>query len=160
MSSDPTFTTYTPTQARTYAQHRLSYPSKLYDTILNHHTSTGGKLNVLADVGCGPGRATRDLTAFFEVGVGLDPGEEMIRTARALSEEESLGNSDGEYKVQFAVCGAEECARGVRDVLSTFKKGVDDGEDEEGRVDLLTAAMAVPSPSPFHNISPVCLDGG
>lgn len=162
MSSDPTFTTYTPTQARTYAQHRLSYPSKLYDTILNHHTSTSGKLNVLADVGCGPGRATRDLAAFFELGVGLDPGEEMIRTARALSEEEGLEDSDGGGKVRFAVCGAEECARGVRDALSTFKNGVDDDDDdsEEGRVDLLTAAMAVSSPSPFHNISSVCLDGG
>ncbi|GAM36736.1 hypothetical protein TCE0_018f06061 [Talaromyces pinophilus] len=142
MPSDPTFTTYTPTQARTYAQHRLSYPSKLYDTILNHHTSTGGKLNVLADVGCGPGRATRDLAAFFEVGVGLDPGEEMIRTARALSEKEGLGDGGEGGKVRFAVCGAEDCARGVWDVLSTFKKEVDHGEGGEGVVDLLTAVMA------------------
>jgi SAM-dependent methyltransferase len=151
MPSDPTFTTYSSTQARTYAQHRLSYPSKLYDTILNHHTNTGGQLKVLADIGCGPGRATRDLAAFFEVGVGLDPGEEMIKTARALSEEESRGYGGREGKARFAVCGAEDCARGVRDVLCTFKKeGSDDGQGGEGRVDLLTAAMAVLSPSPFH----------
>ncbi|EEA23766.1 hypothetical protein PMAA_077950 [Talaromyces marneffei ATCC 18224] len=49
MPLDPTFTAYTPTQAQTYAQHRLSYPFKLYDIILKHHTNTGGKLNVLAD---------------------------------------------------------------------------------------------------------------
>lgn len=144
MPSDPTFTTYTPTQARTYAQHRLSYPSKLYDTILNHHTSTGGQLDVLADVGCGPGRATRDLAAFFGVAVGLDPGEEMIRTARTISEEEQIGDGgQGGSKVQFAVCGAEDCARGVRDVLSTLEKDIHDGHSEEGKVSLLTAAMAV-----------------
>lgn len=100
-------------------------------------------------MGCGPGRTTRDVAVLFEVGVGLDPGQEMIRTARALSEEEGLGGGDGEGKVRFAVCGAEDCARGVWDVLSTFKKGVDYGEDGGGAVDLLTAAMAVLSPSLF-----------
>lgn len=143
MPSDPTFTTYTPTQARTYAQHRLSYPSKLYDTILNYHTSTGGQLNILADVGCGPGRATRDLAAFFKVGVGLDPGEEMIRAAKAMSEEEGFGESGIRGKVQFAVCEAEDCAKGIMEVLSTLGNGIDDGDSAEGRVDLLTAAMAV-----------------
>lgn len=152
MSLDPTFTTYTSTQARIYAQHRLSYPSKLYDTILNHHVSTGGQLKVIADVGCGPGRVTRDLAAFFEVGVGLDPGEEMITTAKSLCQE---SEDDIREKVRFAVCGAEECARGVRDVLSTFGQEFDDGEDREGdgTVDLLTAAMAVlPSFIPFRAI--------
>ena len=143
MSSDPTFTTYTPTQARTYAQHRLSYPSQLYDTILNHHSNTGGKLGILADIGCGPGRATRDLAAFFEVGIGLDPGEEMIQTAKAMSgENDGLEDLVGD-KVQFAVCRAEECAIGIKDLLSSIQtKGVN-GDDEEGKVDLLTSAMAV-----------------
>lgn len=151
--SDPTFTTYTSTQARTYAQHRLSYPSKLYDTILNHHTATGGQLKVLADIGCGPGRATRDLAAFFEVGVGLDPGEEMIKTARALSEEEAVGDGNVVRKVGFAVCGAEECARGVKDVLNATK-GVE-GQHGEGSVDLLTAAMAV---TPSFTLQGLLLD--
>lgn len=82
---------------------------------------------------------TRDLAAFFEVGVGLDPGEEMIRTAKILCQESEVIRE----KVRFAVCGAEECARGVRDVLSKFGQEFDDGEDREGTVDLLTAAMAV-----------------
>ncbi|EED17405.1 conserved hypothetical protein [Talaromyces stipitatus ATCC 10500] len=134
--SDLTFTTYTATQAQTYAQTRLSYPRKLYDTVINHHTSTGGNLNVLADVGCGPGRATRDLAASFkELAIGLDPGVEMIEAARRLCEE---SNHRG-CRVEFAVCAAEDCARGIRDVLFT-SNGVDGGE--EGSVDLLTAAMA------------------
>lgn len=64
------------------------------------------------------------------MGVGLDPGDE-VKIARALSEEGVLGDGDG-GGMRFTVCGAEECARGVRDVSSTFKKGVDDGEDGEG----------------------------
>ena len=69
--SDPTFTTFTRTQAQSYAQNRLSYPKELYETIIEYHTSTGGQLNVLADVGCGPGCATRDLAASFDYAIGF-----------------------------------------------------------------------------------------
>lgn len=146
MPSDPTFTSYTRTQAQSYAQNRLSYPPKLYDTILNYHTSTGGQLNVLADIGCGPGRATRDLASSFDYAIGLDPGVEMIQAAKNLSIEEKKSdsrkaNTRTGREVEFAVCGAENCAKGIRDVLSATAGST--GNSEEGYVDLLTSAMAV-----------------
>lgn len=148
--SDPTFTTYTRSQAQSYFQNRLSYPSKLYNTIIDYHTSTGGQLDVLADIGCGPGRATRDLAAAFDYAVGLDPGVEMIRAAsdanKSFSSSSSLeGKGDKATtrtgrEVVFAVCGAEDCARGVADALANSSDIIEEG----GRkVDLLTAAMAV-----------------
>lgn len=147
MPSDPTFTSYTRTQAQSYAQNRLSYPANLYDTILNYHTSTGGQLNVLADIGCGPGRATRDLATSFDYAIGLDPGVEMIQAAKNLSIEgknSDTGKTTARTgrKVEFAVCDAEKCASGIRDVLSATA-GSTDNNSEEKCVDLLTSAMAV-----------------
>lgn len=122
--SDPTFRSYTPDQARRYAESRPSYPPKLYDTILRHHAATGGRFDVLVDVGCGPGTATRDLAASFARAVGLDAGEEMIATARRLGGMTAKGEP-----VRFFVSEAERIADA---------EGV-----EKGSVDLLTSAMAV-----------------
>ncbi|KAH8701651.1 S-adenosyl-L-methionine-dependent methyltransferase [Talaromyces proteolyticus] len=119
--SDPTFTSYTPSQAQTYAQLRPSYSSALYETLLTHHTSTGGHLDVVADVGCGPGNATRDLAASFDHAIGLDPSIEMINSARQLSANTRTGRD-----VVYAVSPAEECASAI----------------PYPGVDLLTAAMA------------------
>lgn len=131
--SDPTFSKYQPYQARQYAQARLSYTPQLYDAVINHHITTGGQLNVLADIGCGPGNATRDLATSFDHAIGLDPGAEMINTAT-----ESAGLTRNDQPVKYAVCPAENIVHGIKESLPAAK--------EYGGVDLLTAAMAVRFP--------------
>ncbi len=54
---DPTFRNYTAAQAQAYAQGRNHYPPALYELIVSHHTSTGGKTDSLVEIGCGPGNA-------------------------------------------------------------------------------------------------------
>ncbi|CRG87810.1 hypothetical protein PISL3812_04831 [Talaromyces islandicus] len=129
-SLDPTFSSYTKSQAQKYAQARLSYPSQLYDTIITHHTQTGGQLGTLADVGCGPGNATRDLALSFEYAVGLDPGTEMISLACQRGARTRTGG-----EVRFAVAPAENCAAVIAEMMVAGGRG-------EEKVDLLTAAMA------------------
>lgn len=122
--SDPTFRRYTQDQAKVYASQRLSYPSELYEAVLAHHSSTGGQFGLLVDVGCGPGNATRDVAHSFDRALGVDPGAAMIETARGLGGKTRAGEEIG-----FVAGAAEELSDvpGVR----------------EGRVDLVTAAMAV-----------------
>ncbi|KAL1983787.1 hypothetical protein VTN96DRAFT_9873 [Rasamsonia emersonii] len=122
--SDPTFRFYTSDQAKRYAEARPSYPPQLYDIILRHHASTGGRFDVLVDVGCGPGKATRDLAASFAHAIGLDAGEEMIATARRLGGVTASGEP-----VRFQVSEAERIADTVERI-------------EQGGVDLLTVATA------------------
>jgi trans-aconitate methyltransferase len=129
-SLDPTFSSYTKSQAQKYARARLSYPSQLYDIIITHHTQTGGRLDTLVDVGCGPGNATRDLALSFEYAFGLDPGAEMISSARQLGGKTRTGG-----EVRFAVAPAEDCAGVVAEMAA--------GRARDDKVDLLTAAMAV-----------------
>ncbi|KAH8815271.1 S-adenosyl-L-methionine-dependent methyltransferase [Xylogone sp. PMI_703] len=120
--SDPTFRSYQASQAQNYASLRPSYSPELYDTILKYHASNGGAFDLLLDVGCGPGTATRDLALCFDNAVGVDPGGEMIATARSLERKTKSGKD-----VRFEVAGAEE-----------FSKV----EGLEGNVDLICAAMA------------------
>ena len=122
--TDPTFRSYCAAQAQTYAVERRSYPHELYDIILKYHTSTGGKLDQLLDVGCGPGNATRDLSVAFEHVLGIDPGAEMIAAARKRGAKTRSGND-----INFEIGPAEECSK-VNGVGA-------------GTVDLLTAAMSV-----------------
>ena len=124
---DPTFTTYTPSQASAYSQHRSSYPPALYEAILSYHLSTlpVGRLGTLLDVGCGHGNATRDLAASFDHAIGLDPNSEMVAVARKLG-----GKTGGGKDVEFRVGRAEDLEGG----------GKENGEES---VDVLTAAMAV-----------------
>ena len=128
--SDPTFSNYTKDQAKTYAEHRPSYAKPLYDVIIGHHVQTGGQLNVVADVGCGPGNATRDLALSFDYAIGVDPGVEMINTARQLG-----GYTAAHQKISYAVSGAETFDASIRETLPVV--------EENGGVDLVTAAMAV-----------------
>jgi SAM-dependent methyltransferase len=121
---DPTFRHYQPAQASSYAQWRGSYDAALYEEILAYHKSTGGELNSLLDVGCGPGSATRDLALCFLKATGVDPGKEMINTARSIGGETGAGDP-----VEYFVGDAEDVGE---------EQGVQDGS-----VDLLTAAMAV-----------------
>lgn len=119
-SKDPTFAKYTPEQARKYGKERTSYSTGLYDCILSHHTDTGGNFDLLLDVGCGPGNATRDLAPQFKHAIGLDPGGSMISAANALG---TGGN------IRFEVGPAELCDQVAGLVPQS--------------VDLITAAMAV-----------------
>jgi len=123
-AKDPTFRAYSAEEAKLYASARLSYSQNLYKKILNHHAATGGKFNLLLDVGCGPGNATRDLSRSFERTIGADPGEQMIEAAKALG-----GKTKSGADVEFVVSAAEEISQ---------IEGL-----EPGSVDLLTAAMAV-----------------
>ena len=122
--SDPTFRTYSAAQAQAYAAGRGSYAPALYDLILSHHQSTGGRTELLLDVGGGPGNATRDLAPCFDAAIGADPGQEMIDTAGGLGGTDAAGNS-----IEFRVAAAEDI-----DKIP---------ELAPGRVDLLTAAMSV-----------------
>ncbi|KAM0186619.1 hypothetical protein ACHAPC_004403 [Botrytis cinerea] len=123
-NSDPTFRNYTSKQAATYAAHRLSYPAKLYETVINHHEKTGGQFNRVLDLGCGPGNATRDIAGYFEEAIGCDAGEAMIGTAREMGGKTKIG------KDIVWVIGSGEEFTGLEEV-------------GEGTLDLITVAMAV-----------------
>ena len=122
--SDPTFRSYSSTQAATYASQRLSYPSLLYNAVLEYHAATGGQFSQLLDVGCGPGNATRDVAVSFDRALGVDPGEAMIAAARGKG-----GKTRDGGDVKYVVGAAEELGN---------VEGVG-----EGSVDLVIAAMAV-----------------
>lgn len=124
--NDPTFRSYSFSQAALYASARLSYPPALYDALLSYHASTSGAFDTVLDVGCGTGNAVRDLARSFEVAIGVDPGEEMIKAARRLG-----GNTAVDDPIAYYVAGAEE--------LDTVE------QLGEKSVDLLIAAMAVRS---------------
>lgn len=123
MPSERTFSTYTKQQAHSYAALRGEYSSSLYNTICEHHASTGGQFTTLLDVGCGPGNSTRPLAKRFEHAVGVDVGEKMIEVAREIGGRTAEGRSiayelmkEGEFGERFV---------------------------EKGAVDLIVAGMAV-----------------
>jgi predicted TPR repeat methyltransferase len=122
--SDPTFQSYTSEEAVRFANARLSYPTELYRLILEFHSGASASTNLLLDVGCGPGISTRDFCHQFTHAIGVDPGHEMINTARIIG-----GMTRSGEIVRYEVCSAE--------TLETI-----DGLTE-GSVDVLTAAMAV-----------------
>lgn len=132
--SDPTFSNYNQQQAQRYAESRLSYPERLYNTIMDYHIKSQGQTNILVDVGCGPGNATRDMATWFDHAVGLDPSVEMINTAIKLG-----GCTKSKQELKYAVSTASQLSHGIEEVLPTVK--------ELGGVDLLVAAMAVSTKS-------------
>ncbi|KAK2130433.1 hypothetical protein NOF04DRAFT_1214243 [Fusarium oxysporum II5] len=81
-TKEATFRNYTQAQGESYATGRPGYSPELFEIILNHHTSTGGRLDTVLDVGCGTDQATRDLAPFFRNAIGIDPSEGMITSAR------------------------------------------------------------------------------
>jgi 2-polyprenyl-3-methyl-5-hydroxy-6-metoxy-1,4-benzoquinol methylase len=126
--SDPTFGSYTAQQAAAYAAGRGSYAGALYDIIVHHHRSTGGQTTgVLLDVGTGTGSVARDLAPHFDEAMGADHGEQMIATAKKLSDDQNALTKSGK-EIQWIVCPAEDIGK-----LQSL----------EGRVDLISVGMAV-----------------
>ncbi|KAI1372192.1 S-adenosyl-L-methionine-dependent methyltransferase [Hypoxylon crocopeplum] len=120
---EKTFRSYTEEQGKTYAAVRTGYPPALFKYIVDHHTSTGGQLDTVVDIGCGPGQAIRGLAPYFAHAIGLDPSEGMIGTARAISAAEGS-------TVRFEMSMAETLGAELDPPIA------------EGSVDLLTAATA------------------
>ncbi|KAK2759169.1 hypothetical protein FQN54_003269 [Arachnomyces sp. PD_36] len=119
-SQEKTFRAYTQEQGKAYAEARVAYHEDLYNVITAHHTSTGGQMDTLLDIGCGPGTAIRPLAARFAHAVGVDPSEGMIGTARSLGGVTSTGEA-----IRWEVGAGEE--------LTSIP---------DGSVDMITAATA------------------
>lgn len=117
---EQTFRAYTAAQGQTYDQTRFRYHPNFFKRVLDHHTSTGGQLGTVIDVGCGPGIATRELAPFFTHAIGADPSEGMILTAK------KAGGSSATENIQYICSSAEALDCGAAD----------------GTVDLITAATA------------------
>lgn len=127
---DPTFRSYSSTQAATYAAQRGGYENALIEKVLSLHESAGGSFDVVLDVGTGTGQVIRDVGPFFTTAFGVDPGIEMIAKARAVG-----GNTKTGKDIDFLTCAAEDI-----DNLSQVK---------HESVNLITAGMAV---SPLWHI--------
>jgi SAM-dependent methyltransferase len=125
VSTEKTFSSYNQDQGANYAQNRPDYHPNLYKTIIDHHTSTGGQLNTLLDVGCGPGTAARALAPHIVHAIGLDPSEGMINNARFLA-----GGSSTSEPIRFEISTAEELGWHLSPPV------------EDSSVDLITASTA------------------
>ncbi|KAF2798424.1 S-adenosyl-L-methionine-dependent methyltransferase [Melanomma pulvis-pyrius CBS 109.77] len=123
--TEKTFSSYNRQQGSFYASVRRDYHPSLYQTVLNHHTSTGGQLHTLLDVGCGPGSATRALAPHFAHATGLDPSEGMLDTARSLG-----GVTSNSEPIRYGVSTAEHLGENLLPPIV------------ESSVDLITAANA------------------
>lgn len=121
---ETTFSSYNKEQGKAYAEVRRDYNPKVYQTILDHHSSTGGQFDTLLDVGCGPGPAARNLAPHFAHAIGIDPSDGMISTAR------SLGHVTSTEPVRFEVSTAEELGQHLSPPI------------QESSIDLITAATA------------------
>lgn len=130
-AEEKTFRQYTQEQGKAYAASRHGYPPQLFQTIIDHHTSTGGQLDTVVDVGCGTGEAIRGLAPHFTNAIGLDPSEGMLSVARS-----ALGTSStesGEPGIRFEFSTAEDLGAG---------QGGSPPVIADGSVDLLSAATA------------------
>ena len=122
--TEKTFTSYNKEQGKVYAQTRLDYHPTVYEAITDYHTSTGGELDTLLDVGCGPGNVTRRLAPHFTKAIGFDPSEGMIDTARSLTEPLATAS------VRFEVATAEDLGTQLSPPIA------------DASIDLITAANA------------------
>lgn len=125
--TEKTFTSYNQDQGKAYAQIRRDYHPKVYRAIIDHHTSTGGQLDTLVDVGCGPGMAALALAPHFAHAIGLDPSEGMLATARSLSGTTATSTS---APVRFELSSAESLGQNLTPPIP------------DSSVDLITAANA------------------
>ncbi|KAG5794781.1 hypothetical protein H9Q69_006166 [Fusarium xylarioides] len=120
---DVTFRNYTTDQASDYAAGRLGYTESLIDFIVNYHRSTDGETGCVLDVGCGPGTATQKLAQHFDLAYGVDPGENMIRTATSLG-----GKTRTAVSIVYKLSTAEDIDK-INDI-------------PHSSVDMITAATA------------------
>ncbi|KAF2100189.1 methyltransferase domain-containing protein [Rhizodiscina lignyota] len=119
-TEEKTFRAYTSQQGKDYAQHRFGYSPSLYQAIIDYHKG-GGQLDIILDVGCGPGVAVRALAPQFAHAIGIDPSEGMISTARSLDENKGI---------RFEVSTAEDLGSQVSPPIA------------DSSVDLIIAATA------------------
>jgi trans-aconitate 3-methyltransferase len=122
---EKTFSSYNHEQGKAYAENRRDYHSSVYQAIINHHTSTGGQLDTLLDIGCGPGTATQTLASHFAHVIGLDPSEGMISTARSLG-----GVTSTSEPIRYEISTAEELGKNLSPPI------------QDSSIDLITAANA------------------
>ncbi|KAJ5579615.1 uncharacterized protein N7459_005600 [Penicillium hispanicum] len=126
--SERTFRSYDHSQGAIYAQRRPTYHPNLYQTIISHHILTGGELDTILNVGCGPGNAVCDLAPQLINAIGVDASEGMIRTARLL------GDVSWDYQpILFGMSTAEGLGSQIEPPIP------------HGSVDLVIAATAVVS---------------
>ncbi|PKS11015.1 hypothetical protein jhhlp_002774 [Lomentospora prolificans] len=120
---ETTFRDYTDKQGATYAQHRPGYHPRLWEILLNYHTSSGGQFDLVLDVGCGPGQAVGAVAPRFNRAIGIDPSEGMLNIARSIG-----GTSANSEPIRFEISSAELLGTDLSPPV------------EEGSVDLIIAA--------------------
>ena len=118
---EATFKNYDAAQAQKYADYRASYNPRLVDLIIKTHSSTGGQLNKVLDIGCGPGIATRQIAGYFQHVIGVDASVSMIEKAK-----DTPCLSATNEQATFHVCNSEDI----------------DAIIEHSSVDLITVATA------------------
>lgn len=123
--AEKTFKAYNKAQGEAYARIRFDYHPYLYETVIKHHSSTGGQLENLVDLGCGPGNVTRALAPHFSRAFGLDPSEGMVDVARSLG-----GSTSTLDPIAFQTSTAEEIGANLSPPF------------EASSVDLITAGNA------------------
>ena len=80
-----------------YLKSRSTYPTLLYDTILEYHTrNSDGSRDLVVDVGCGPGQVASVLHEYFKQVIAVDPSTSMLETARRANSRPSITYQVGE----------------------------------------------------------------
>ncbi|KAJ2741435.1 trans-aconitate methyltransferase 1 [Coemansia sp. BCRC 34301] len=75
--------------ANAYLALRPTYCLALMEWLLSYHV---GKRERAADIACGPGTFTVELSAEFGHVLGIDPSPSMLRSARSNAHNKSIGN--------------------------------------------------------------------
>lgn len=155
---EATFRNYDATAATKYARYRGGWSeSFILEHIISPHTSSGGELDILLDVGCGPGNSTRCLAPHFRHVLGVDPSLAMVEAARGHPSvgHGTLGGGEQQQQptaIRYEVGKAEELSSlpALADFIqsqSQTQPGSETFENPQGSsgsecVDLITAATA------------------
>ncbi|KAK5045859.1 hypothetical protein LTR84_008952 [Exophiala bonariae] len=134
---EATFRNYDSSAAVKYAQYRFGWSEAfIQDNVIKPHISAGGELNVLVDIGCGPGNSTRCLAPHFQAVLGVDPSPAMVEAARAIPAAVAASTTASGEPIRYEVGRAEE--------LHALPALVELWADKHGKecVDVITAATA------------------